>query len=66
MVQKLRIDKTIRIITVGIGAAKESELASISGNPAYVFMVDDYSGLEAIVPDILSLICEIDEEFKSL
>lgn len=66
VVQRLRNDKTIRIITIGIGTAKESELASISGNPAYVFMIDDYSDLVGIVPDILNLICEIDEEFKSL
>ena len=66
VVQRLRNDKTIRIITIGIGEAKESELASISGNPAYVFMIDDYSDLQSVVPDILNLICEIDEEFKSL
>ena len=62
----MRNDKSIRVITVGIGAAKESELASISGNPGYVFMVDNYSELNDIVPDIQALICEIDEEFKSL
>ena len=66
VVQRLRNDKTIRIISVGIGDAQEAELASISGNPGYVFMVNDYSELAGIVPDILSLICEIDEEFKSL
>ena len=66
MVQRLRNDKTIRVITIGIGDADRSELSSISGNPGYVFMVDDYSGLQAIVPDILNLICEIDEEFKNL
>jgi hypothetical protein len=66
VVQRLRNDKSIRVITVGIGDAKESELASISGNPGYVFMVDNYSQLHEIVPDIQSLICDIDEEFKSL
>lgn len=64
VVRRLRADKTTRYITIGIGEASKSELAGISGNPQYVFMIDDYSGLNAIVPDILKLICEIDAEFK--
>ena len=64
VVRRLRADKTTRYITIGIGEASKAELAGISGNPAYVFMIDDYSGLSDIVPDILKLICDIDAEFK--
>jgi hypothetical protein len=64
VVRRLRADKTTRYITIGIGEASKAELAGISGNPAYVFMIDDYSGLGDIVPDILKLICDIDAEFK--
>ena len=64
--RRLRTDKTTRYITIGIGEASKAELTGISGNPSYVFMINDYSDLESITPQILKLICDIDAEYKDL
>ncbi|CAG5108086.1 Oidioi.mRNA.OKI2018_I69.chr1.g3626.t2.cds [Oikopleura dioica] len=64
VVRRIRTDKTTRYITIGVGEASKTEMASVSGNPQYVFNIDSYDQLPSLMPKIMDLICEIDAEYN--
>ena len=79
VVRRIRTDKTTRYITIGVGEASKTEMASVSGNPQvnsslyepkmtdflkYVFNIDSYDELPSLMPKIMDLICEIDAEYN--
>ena len=77
VVRRIRTDKSTRYITIGVGEASKTEMASVSGNPQvyqsfpslfnlsqYVFEIGSYDELPSLMPKIMDLICEIDAEFN--
>jgi len=64
VVRRIRTDKSTRYITIGVGEASKTEMASVSGNPQYVFEIASYDELPSLMPKIMDLICEIDAEFN--
>ncbi|XP_062298281.1 uncharacterized protein LOC134003171 [Scomber scombrus] len=50
-------DSGIEIYAIGVKDADKSQLLEITANPAHVYMVDDFNGLERIVNDLIINIC---------
>ncbi|CAK6979430.1 scavenger receptor cysteine-rich type 1 protein M130-like [Scomber scombrus] len=50
-------DSGIEIYAIGVKDADKSQLLEITANPAHVYMVDDFNGLQRIVNDLIINIC---------